>query len=105
MAAPVISPELQWSDANGIPYSAGTIETYIVGTSTPKATWLDPGQAALNTNPVVLDGAGPSLVFGAGVSRLAPRAALGTRVFAHPATTIVSAAMAPVVAAPTLADA
>src|SRR3954470_6191883 len=105
MAAPVISPELQWSDANGTPYAGGSIETYQPGTSTPKATWLDPDQAALNTNPVILDAAGRSLMFGDGDYRLVLRDALGNLIFDQPATTIVSAAMAPVVSAPTIADA
>src|SRR3954465_9743355 len=100
MAAPVISPELQWSDANGTPYAGGSIATYVVGTSTPKATWPDPGQAALNTNPVVLDAAGRSLMFGDGNYRLVLRDALGNLIFDQPATTIVSAALAPVGAAP-----
>src|SRR3954470_6737146 len=105
MAAPVISPELQWSDANGVPYAGGTLASYVPGTSTPKATWLDPGQAALNTNPVVLDGAGRSLMYGDGDYRIVLRDALGNQIFDGEATTIVSAAMAPVVSAPTLADA
>src|SRR3954470_3470007 len=105
MAAPVISPELQWSDANGTPYAGGSIETYQPGTSTPKATWLDPDQAALNTNPVILDAAGRSLMFGDGDYRLVLKDALGNLIFDQPASTIVSAAMAPVVAAPTIADA
>src|SRR3954462_15419682 len=105
MAAPVISPELQWCDGNGIPYAAGTIETYIVGTSTPKATWINPGQAALNENPLTLDAAGRSLMFGDGDYRLVLRDALGNLIFDQPASTTVSAAMAPVVAAATIADA
>src|SRR3954466_15483042 len=105
MAAPVISPELQWSDANGTPYAGGTIATYVPGTSTPKATWLDPGQAALNTNPVILDAAGRSLMYGDGDYRIVLRDALGNLIFDVVASTIVSAAMAPVVAAPTIADA
>lgn len=105
MAAPVISPELQWSDSDGVPLAGGSIATYVPGTSTPKATWLDPGQAALNTNPVILDAAGRSLMFGDGDYRLVLRDALGNLIFDQPASTIVSAAMAPVVSAPTIADA
>ena len=105
MAAPIVTPELQWSDANGTPYAGGTITTYAQGTSTPKATYKDPALTALNTNPVVLDGAGRSLMFGDGDYRLVLQDARGNLIFDVPATTIVSAAMEPVVSAPTLADA
>src|SRR4051794_24094113 len=105
MAAPVISPELQWSDANGTPYAGGTIETYQPGTSTPKPVYVDPDLSASATNPVVLDAAGRSLMYGDGDYRLVLRDALGNQIFDVEATSIVSAAMAPVVSAPTIADA
>ena len=105
MAVPVVSPLLQWSDADGNPYAGGSIETYVPGTSTPKATWVDPDQLAANTNPVVLDAAGRSLMYGDGDYRLVVRDAAGNLIADFEATTIVSAAMAPVVAAPTIADA
>jgi hypothetical protein len=105
MAAPVIIPELQFIDADGRPYAGGTLETYIVGTSTPKATWIDPAQSALNTNPIVLNAAGRCLCWGDGEYRLILRDAAGNQVWDQPATTIVSAAMAPVVSAPTISDA
>jgi hypothetical protein len=105
MVAPVITPLLQWSDADGNPYAGGTIETYVPGTSTPKATWVDPDQLAFNTNPVVLDAAGRSLMYGDGDYRLVVRDAAGNLIADFEASTIVSAAMAPVVAAPTIADA
>jgi len=105
MAAPVITPLLQWSDANGHPYAGGSIATYMLGTSTPKATYLDPGLTALNTNPVVLDAAGRSTMFGDGDFRLVLHDAAGNLIADFPATTIVSAAMEPVVSAPTIADA
>jgi hypothetical protein len=104
-AAPVITPLLQWSDADGNPYAGGTIESYMVGTSTPKAIWVDPDQTALATNPVVLDAAGRSLMFGDGSYRLILRDAAGNQVADFVATTLVSAAMYPVVSAPTIADA
>jgi hypothetical protein len=105
MAAPVIIPELQFIDADGHPYAGGTLETYVVGTSTPKQTWVDPDQTALQTNPIVLDAAGRCLCWGDGNYRLILRDSAGNQVWDQPATTIVSAAMAPVVAAPTIADA
>lgn len=105
MAAPVIVPEPQFCDANGHPYSAGTLETYVRDTTTPKATWADPLQASLNANPITLDAAGRCTLWGDGDYRLVLRDAAGTLIWDQPATTIVSAAMAPVVVAPTIADA
>jgi hypothetical protein len=105
MAAPVIIPEAQFIDADGHPYAGGSLASYIVGTSTPKATWLDPAGAALNTNPVILDAAGRCLLWGDGDYRLILRDAAGNLIWDQPATTIVSAAMGPVVSAPTIADA
>lgn len=102
---PVITPLLQWSDADGHPYAGGTIATYVPGTTTPKACWVDPNQSALATNPVVLDAAGRSLMFGSGDYRLILRDAAGNLIADFPATTLVSAAMMPVVSAPTIADA
>jgi hypothetical protein len=105
MVLPIVTPELQWSDANGKPYAAGTITSYVVGTTTPKATYADPGMTAANPNPLVLDSAGRSLMYGDGDFRLLLHDAAGNLIFDIPATTIVSAAMQPVVVAPTLADA
>jgi hypothetical protein len=105
MAAPVVSPLLQWSDADGNPYAGGTIATFTPGTSTPKATWLDADQLAFNENPVVLDAAGRSMMYGDGEYRLVIKDSAGNLIADIEATTIVSAAMAPVVAAPTIADA
>jgi hypothetical protein len=98
-------PVPQFCDANGLPYAGGSISTYVVGTTTPKQTWLDPQQAALNTNPIVLDAAGRCVMYGDGDYRLILRDAAGNLVWDQPSSTIVSAAMYPVVSAPTIADA
>jgi hypothetical protein len=105
MAAPIINPEPQFADANGTPYAGGSLASYIVGTSTPKSTYLDPGLTALNTNPIVLNSAGRCVMFGDGEFRLVLRDAAGNLIWDQPSTSIVSAAMAPVVSAPTIADA
>ena len=102
---PIIIPEQQFNDADGHPYAGGSLATYIPGTTTPKQTWLDPGQAALNTNPVILDAAGRCLLWGDGDYRLILRDAAGNLIWDIAATTLVSAAMYPVVSAPTIADA
>jgi hypothetical protein len=99
------SPVQQFCDANGEPYAGGLLSTYVQGTTTPKATWSDPGGTSLNTNPIVLDSAGRALIYGDGLYRLVLQDAVGNLIWDQPASTIVSAAMAPVVSAPTIADA
>lgn len=61
--------EQQFVDGNGKPLAGGSVYFYIPNTSTPKATWQDSGQTILNTNPVVLDGAGRAAIWGAGIYR------------------------------------
>jgi len=56
-------------DKNGKPLAFGTVDFYIPGTTTPKTTWQDAGQTIPNTNPVVLDNAGRSIVLGDGSYR------------------------------------
>ena len=102
---PVITPLLQWADANGTPYANGTITTYIVGTGTPKTTWADPDQSFANQNPLRLDAAGRSQMWGDGDYRLILHDAAGNLIADFPATTLVSAAMYPVINAPTIPDA
>jgi hypothetical protein len=101
------SPELQFADANGRPYAAGTIETYAPGGTTPKATWSDPagGGGHLNTNPIVLDSAGRATIYGDGAYRLVLRDAAANLIWDAVTSSVVSAAMLPVVQAPTIADA
>ena len=105
MAAPIIVPEPQFCDANGKPFAGGTIATYLPGTDTPKTVWVDPEQTAVQTNPIVLDAAGRCLMWGDGDYRLVLRDSDGNLIWDQPSTTIVSAAMAPVVAAATLEEA
>jgi len=105
MVALLPAPELQFVDADGHPLSGGTLTTYVVGTTTPKTTWLDPNQSATNTNPIVLDTAGRCIVFGDGAYRCILRDSVGNLIFDQYSDTIVSAAMQPVVSAPTIADA
>jgi hypothetical protein len=105
MAAPVVLPVNQFFDSNGDPLAGGTIETYLRDTSTPKQTWVDPDQSALNTNPIRLDSAGRCIMWADGELRLILRDAAGNEIWDITASTIVSAAMAPVMLAPTIADA
>lgn len=64
-------------DANGDPLASGTIEYYVPGTTTFKDTWQDPEKTILNTNPVKLDAAGRSLVWGTGWYRQVLKDSLG----------------------------
>ena len=102
MTAPILlQPKPQFCDANGRPYAGGSIFTYVKGTTTPKTTWKDPGQAAVNTNPITLDAAGQCEMWGDGDYQLELHDAAGNLIWSAPSTTVVSAAMYPVVSAPT----
>ena len=48
----------QFCDDNGDPLAAGTINTYVAGTTTNKATYKDNAGAASHANPIVLDSDG-----------------------------------------------
>lgn len=61
--------EQTFVDANGTPLASGCVYFYTPGTNTPKDTYADPGGAAANTNPVVLDGAGRAIIYGVGTYR------------------------------------
>ena len=97
---PVIIPQLQFVDANGKPYAGGSLLTLVPNTSTLKTTWQDPQQQAANTQPIVLDAAGRCLVWGDGDYQLVLSDAQGNQVSSFLATSLVSAAMYPVVTAP-----
>lgn len=98
-------PELQFIDANGFPYEGGTLALYVPGTDTPKDSWMDSQGTVLNTNPIVLDAAGRCIVWGDGDYRCVLRDINGNLIYDQESTTLVSAAMVPVVSAPTIADA
>ena len=97
---PVIIPQLQFVDANGHPYAGGSLLTLVPNTSTLKTTWQDPQKQAANTNPIILDAAGRCLVWGDGDYQLVLSDAQGNQVSSFLATSLVSAAMYPVVTAP-----
>jgi hypothetical protein len=99
------TPELQFIDADGVPYAGGTFGLYVPGTTTPKDSWMDSQGTVLNTNPIVLDSAGRCIVWGDGLYRCILEDAAGNLIFDQLSTTVVSAAMVPVVAAPTIAEA
>lgn len=51
-------PKLQFFDTNGDPLSGGKVHTYVVGTTTNKATYTDATGNSANTNPIILDSRG-----------------------------------------------
>jgi hypothetical protein len=59
----------QFCDENGVPYAMGTVTFYIPSTTTPKDTWQNPAQSALNANPLTLDAAGRATIWGNGSYR------------------------------------
>lgn len=71
----------QFFDNNGDPLSSGTVDFYIIGTTTRKTTWQDSGQAVANTNPVVLDSAGRATIFGSGGYRQILKNSAGTTIW------------------------
>jgi hypothetical protein len=100
----VLNP-LQFCDQNGKPYAGGMIFTRIMGTYTPKITWKDPWQSAVNENPLTLDAAGRCEIWADGDYQIQLNDAAGNMIFNVPASTIISAAMYPVVSAPSIPDA
>lgn len=50
-------------DAAGAPLVGGLLHTYSSGTTTPKATYSDPGLTAANTNPIALDARGEAQIW------------------------------------------
>jgi hypothetical protein len=54
LLSPYGAPPLRFTDANGNPLNGGQIETYLAGTTTPKATYKNRSGAALHANPIVL---------------------------------------------------
>ncbi|MFK7336397.1 hypothetical protein [Acinetobacter baumannii] len=53
----------QFVDDNGKPLAGGQVWTYESGTTTPKATYVDPDGGAKNTNPIILDEAGRANIY------------------------------------------
>jgi hypothetical protein len=59
----------QFIDINGNPLVGGKVYFYVPLTMTPKNTWQDAEQNALNTNPVILDSRGQAVIYGTGSYR------------------------------------
>lgn len=105
MAALLPLGVIQVCDGNGFPLAAGTIDTFVANSSTPKTTWTIADKSAANSNPIVLDSAGRAVIYGDGTYRLVVKDSEGNLIWDQPSNTLVSDAMAPVTIAPTIADA
>jgi hypothetical protein len=57
------APIFQGIGPNGVPLVGGQLFTYIAGTSTPQATYVDSTQTTQNTNPVILNSNGQANVW------------------------------------------
>ena len=69
-AATLLPPgEQTFLDQNGAPLAGGQVFFYIPNTLTPKATYQNSGGTVSNTNPVILDGSGRAIIYGAGQYR------------------------------------
>lgn len=73
----IVPPYLQFFDANGDPLAGGLIYTYQAGTTTPKATYTDASGAIQAANPVVLDSAGRTTLWGSGSYKIVVENSLG----------------------------
>lgn len=58
MANRFYSPNQQFVDSTGLPYSGGSLAFYASGTSTPLTTYSDSALTIANSNPIVLDSRG-----------------------------------------------
>lgn len=56
-------PKYQFSAADGTPLAAGTLTTYLAGTTTLSSTWQDAALTSANTNPIVLDSRGECVLW------------------------------------------
>jgi hypothetical protein len=66
MAVLIITPYQQFFDSNGNPLNGGKVFTYDAGTLTPKATYSDNTESTPLANPVILDSAGRTVIWGTG---------------------------------------
>lgn len=93
---PVPEPEVQFCDANGIPYAGGTIATYIPGTDTFSNTYQDEAGTVLNTNPIVLDAAGRAIIWGQGDYRFVLKDSVGNLIYDQVTSVVDTSAFATV---------
>ena len=87
MAARLELPKFQMVDANGDPLSGGLLYTYIVGTTTEKATYTTAAAAVEQSNPIVLNSRGEATVegvYGDGYYKLVLKTSAGSTIWTIP---------------------
>ena len=75
------NPRIQFFDGSGQPLAGGLVYTYVSGSSTPLATYVDATGTSQNTNPIVLDSGGFGSIWlqSSGVYRIRVTDASGTQ--------------------------
>ena len=58
-----INPKQQFTDANGVPLSGGSVTVYLAGTTTEATTYQDRSLLSANTNPVILNARGECTIW------------------------------------------
>lgn len=67
MTASILQPGVtQFLSANGTPLVGGSVAFFVPNSTVPKNTWQDSSQTILNSNPVILNGAGEATIYGSG---------------------------------------
>lgn len=74
-------PRSYFTDNQGSPLAAGTVEAYEAGTSTPKDTYTDSVKTTTNTNPIVLDAAGSAAIYLDGLYKIIVKDSAGNTVY------------------------
>ncbi|WP_167313311.1 hypothetical protein [Ralstonia insidiosa] len=82
--------KVQFLDANGRPLSGGTVDFYVVGTTTRKDTFIDKALGTPNPNPVQLDARGEAIIWGIGSYREVVKDANGNLIWDQVADTPAS---------------
>lgn len=81
MASQLPNGRQTFYDINGDPLVSGKVYFYVPNTTTPKDTWQDADEIALNTNPIVLDALGSAVIFGNGAYRQILEDSLGNQIW------------------------
>ena len=63
MGSLFVYPKFHAQTAVGTPLNGGKLYTYVPGTTTPKATYVDANFGTANANPVVLDSNGDAVIY------------------------------------------
>ena len=83
MATRLELPKFQAFDSSGDPLTGGLLYTYIVGTSTPKATYTDAETDTAQANPIVLNSRGEadSDIYGIGYYKMVLKTSAGVTIY------------------------